>query len=101
MFKPMTAVTVSRVVDIFVDGKMIYAQEGESLAIALMHAGVTPFRHTPVSGAPRSPLCLMGACFDCLIQLDGQANVQSCMVRVKAGARVVLQHGARALETKI
>ncbi len=101
MFKPMTAVTASCVVDIYVDGKMIHAKEGESLAIALMQAGVTPFRHTAVSGAPRSPLCLMGACFDCLIQLDGQANVQSCMVRVKAGARVVLQHGARALETKI
>jgi predicted molibdopterin-dependent oxidoreductase YjgC len=40
----------------------------------------------------------MGVCFDCLVQVDGRANVQACMVKVSAGMRVVLQHGARALE---
>jgi aerobic-type carbon monoxide dehydrogenase small subunit (CoxS/CutS family) len=58
------------------------------------------FRETPVSGAPRAPLCLMGSCFDCLVQVDGQANVQACMVRVKDGMQVQLQHGARSVEAQ-
>jgi len=40
----------------------------------------------------------MGSCFDCLVQVDGQANVQACMVRVKHGMQVRLQHGARSVE---
>jgi predicted molibdopterin-dependent oxidoreductase YjgC len=98
MFKPMTEVAASRTVDLYVDGRLIQANPDQTLALALMQAGVSPIRYTAVSGAPRAPLCLMGVCFDCLVQVDGRANVQACMVQVSAGMKVVLQHGARALE---
>lgn len=98
MFKPMRDITPSKMVALYVDDQLIRASEDETLAIALMQAGISPIRHTPVSGAPRAPLCLMGVCFDCLVQVDGRANVQACMVKVSSGMRVVLQHGARALE---
>jgi hypothetical protein len=65
------------------------------LATALLNAGVVPFRRTVVSGSARAPLCLMGVCFDCLAEVDGQQNVQSCMVQVQAGMRVQLSEGAR------
>ena len=79
-----------------VEGRSVPARAGETVAMALLHAGVTPFRHTPVGGKPRAPLCLMGVCFDCLVEIDGQQNVQSCMVEVRDGMTVSMQHGARA-----
>jgi len=66
--------------------------------VRMLCAGVVPLRHTPVSGRPRSPLCLMGVCFDCLVEVDGMQNVQSCLVEVRAGMQVKLQLGARHVE---
>jgi len=40
---------------------------------------------------------MMGVCFDCLVRIDGKANQQGCMVLVKPGMRIELQHGANAL----
>jgi predicted molibdopterin-dependent oxidoreductase YjgC len=82
-------------VDIFVEGQRVPARQGETLAMALLSAGVVPFRHTPVSGQARAPLCLMGVCFDCLVEVDGAQNQQSCMVQVRAGMQVRLPKGAR------
>lgn len=82
-------------VEIFVDGRRVPAHEGSTLAVALLNADIIPFRHTPVSGQPRAPLCLMGVCFDCLVEVDGEQNVQSCMVQVRAGMQVHLPKGAR------
>ena len=80
----------------FFEGEEIAAFEGQSLAAALLAAGVRHFRETPASGAPRGPYCMMGVCFDCLLVVDGLPNVQSCMVAVRDGMRVARQTGARA-----
>lgn len=97
MFKSMLTASEDQRADIaiLVDGKTIRARAGESLATALLNAGVVPLRHTPVSGSPRAPFCLMGVCFDCLVEVDGRQNVQSCMVQVHAGLQVRLPDGAR------
>lgn len=84
-----------QVVEIVVDGRSLSAREGETLAAALLKADVVPFRRTPVSRQPRTPLCLMGVCFDCLVEVDGAQNVQSCMVQVREGMQVRLPDGAR------
>jgi predicted molibdopterin-dependent oxidoreductase YjgC len=98
MFRPIDPTSEKRAVTLQVEGKSIVAREGDTLAMALLNAGVTPFRLTPVSEKPRAPLCLMGVCFDCLVEVDSQQNVQSCMVEVKDGMHVLLQHGARHME---
>lgn len=82
-------------VEIFVEGQRVLAREGETLAAALLNAGIVPFRHTPVMGQPRAPLCLMGVCFDCLVEVDGAQNVQSCMIPVHTGMQISLPNGAR------
>ncbi|WP_270937911.1 (2Fe-2S)-binding protein [Falsiroseomonas oryzae] len=79
------------------DGQELPARSGESLAAALLAAGVLAFRETAVSGAARGPLCLMGACFDCLVEADGKPNVQACMVPVTPGLVAAPQHGVRGL----
>jgi predicted molibdopterin-dependent oxidoreductase YjgC len=85
-------------VTIDVDGATVAARDGDSVAAALLDAGIVPFRTTPISGAPRAPLCMMGICFDCLVEIDGVANRQACMVTVRDGMRVRLQHAARRVE---
>lgn len=78
------------------DGREIAARAGEPLAAALLAAGIAAFRETAVTGAPRGPLCLMGTCFDCLVEVEGEANRQACLVPVTPGLRAAPQHGARS-----
>jgi len=82
---------------IWFDGQAVSARQGDSIAVALLAAGVTTTRTTPVSGAPRGPFCMMGACFDCLAEVDGRANVQTCMTAARDGMKVRQQHGARGI----
>jgi predicted molibdopterin-dependent oxidoreductase YjgC len=82
---------------ITVDGKAIDARRGESVAAALLAANIVRFRNGPVSG-PRGPYCMMGACFECLVTIDGAGNRQACMVAVRDGMTVETQSGARTLE---
>jgi predicted molibdopterin-dependent oxidoreductase YjgC len=66
------------------DGQELSLPEGANLAAALLAAGITRFRGTMVSGVPRGPFCMMGACYDCLVELDGVTR-QACQMRVEAG----------------
>jgi hypothetical protein len=84
---------------IWFDGQAVPARLGDSVAVALLAAGVTTTRSTPVSGAPRGPFCMMGACFDCLAVVDGRPNVQTCMIPVRDGMLIRRQDGARTLDT--
>ena len=76
------------VVTIVVDGTPVAARAGDSVAAALLGAGVHAFRTTAVSGAPRGPFCMMGTCFDCVVTIDRQRNVQACLARVAEGMRI-------------
>jgi predicted molibdopterin-dependent oxidoreductase YjgC len=79
------------------DGEEILAAPGDTLAAALLAAGVEAFRSTPVSGAPRAPYCMMGACFECLVDVDGRPAVQACMTQVRDGMVVRRQRGVAEL----
>lgn len=80
------------------EGTALPARAGESLAVALLAAGILSFRETPVTGAARGPLCLMGACFDCLVQVAGVQNMQACLVPVTSGMVAGLQRGAHGFD---
>jgi predicted molibdopterin-dependent oxidoreductase YjgC len=84
-------------VTIAIDGTAVAAPEGHSVAAALLAAGVAICRTSAVSGAPRAPYCMMGVCFDCLVTIDGVANRQACLVRVRDGMRVETRQGKRRL----
>lgn len=66
-------------------GRTVEARRGDSVAAAALAAGVTPTRQAPVSGAPRTPYCMMGVCFECLMTIDGRTNRQACMTPVQEG----------------
>ena len=92
MFKRLNdASEASVTVDI--EGREVQVPAGDTVAAAVLAAGLGHTRTTPVSGRPRAPYCMMGLCFDCLMEIDGRANRQACLVRVAEGMRIRRQHG--------
>ena len=81
-------------VTVTVDGDTLRVPAHFTVAAAvLLHGGIS--RTTPVSGSPRAPYCMMGVCFDCLMEIDGAQNRQACLVPVAEGMRIRRQQGAR------
>jgi hypothetical protein len=79
-----------------VEGRALLVPVGASAAAAVLLAGLPSIRDTPVGNAERAPYCMMGVCFDCLAEIDGVPNRQSCMVRAQPGMSIRRQRGARA-----
>jgi D-hydroxyproline dehydrogenase subunit gamma len=86
-----------RAVAITFENRPLQACEGDSVAAAILAAGIATTRKTPIGGAPRGPFCMIGVCFECLVEIDGTPNRQACMVEVRAGMRVRPMAGARRL----
>ena len=84
-------------VTVTIDGIEITARDGDSVAAAMLAAGILQFRTTPVSGAPRGPLCMMGVCFECLVTIDGVSSRQACLTLVRTGMIIETQRGRREL----
>ncbi|MCP5287579.1 MAG: (2Fe-2S)-binding protein [Burkholderiaceae bacterium] len=95
MFRRLEGLGTAQRVTLHFEDRALSARAGDSVAVALLEGGCVPLRSTPVTGAPRAPMCLMGVCFDCLVEIDGRPNVQACMVEVREGMRVRRQQGAR------
>jgi predicted molibdopterin-dependent oxidoreductase YjgC len=80
------------------DGEQLAAHPHETVAsLMLRHIDPSQYRRSAVSGEPRAPLCMMGVCFECLVEIDGQKNQQACFVRVRSGMTIRRQfpHGER------
>ncbi len=56
------------------DGAPVPAHEGESLATALLAAGIRP----------RGLFCAMGVCQECVVLFEGR-RVEACRVTLRAG----------------
>ena len=85
-------------IDVTIDGRAARVRAGDTVAAALISAGVLTSRAADVSGAPRAPYCMMGVCFECLVMVDGVGNRQGCLVPVKPGMRIDTQHGKREID---
>ena len=51
-------------------------------------------RHTR-DGERRGLYCGMGACYDCLVTIDGQASQRACLTKVADGQQVRSTHAGR------
>ncbi|MFM0320073.1 (2Fe-2S)-binding protein [Paraburkholderia nemoris] len=94
LFKQLTSAGDATVCVTFNDIQF-RAPAGSNLAAALLAAGVRRFRSTPVSGSPRAPYCMMGVCFECLVEIDGTPNCQSCLESVRDDMVIRSQEGVR------
>jgi len=64
------------------NGLPLSGHEGDSIAAALMRAGVTSQRHSSRDNAARAYYCGMGQCWECAVHIDGIGTVRSCMQRL-------------------
>ncbi len=79
--------TAGRPVRFWYDGQSVDGLEGETIAASLAASGIKAMRHTR-GGERRGLYCGMGACFDCLVTVDGQASQRACLTKVAEGQQV-------------
>jgi len=81
-----------------IEGTAVTVVAGVSVAAALLQTGTLQTRTSAVKQTPRAPYCMMGVCFECLVEIDGVANRQACMETVAEGMQVRRQRGAPAVD---
>ncbi|MER6800000.1 (2Fe-2S)-binding protein [Amycolatopsis mediterranei] len=79
-----------RPIAITVDGETVQGVAGQTVAGVLLAAGRLSWRTTR-SGAPRGVFCGTGACFDCLLTVNGVADVRACRRRAADGDEIRTQ----------
>ncbi|MDN4093700.1 (2Fe-2S)-binding protein [Brevibacillus agri] len=70
------------------NGSVYTAYEGETIAGALLAAGVRTLRVHEETGSPRGIYCNIGHCYECRVHVDGVPTVRACMTLVQEGMRV-------------
>ncbi len=95
LFRPLAS--GDHTVHIEFEGRPLTVPAEVSLAAALLACGIRHTRESAINGRPGAPYCMMGVCFECLVEVDGHANAQACLVPVRSGMRVRRQRGAACL----
>jgi D-hydroxyproline dehydrogenase subunit gamma len=62
-----------------VNGREVLMPPHSTVAAAILAAGESTFRLS-VTGAPRGPLCGMGVCMECRVQINGVPHQKSCQI---------------------
>ncbi len=73
------------------EDREIEAYQGETVAGALLAAGILAFRFSEKEGEPRGYFCGMGICFDCRVMIDNQSNQRACATSAEPGMKVRMQ----------
>ena len=81
-------------VEFELDGRALRVPAGISVAAALLNAGVVAFRRS-VGDEPRGPLCGMGTCHECRVEIDGEPQQRACLRTVREGMRVRVESVGR------
>ncbi len=75
-----------------VDGRLVPARAGESVAVALLAAGRPLVARSAKYHRPRGPFCLAGSCHQCLARVDGVPNQRTCRIPCRPGLTVESQN---------
>lgn len=70
------------------DGAVVEAQRGDTLLTALLAAGAGHLRDSEFGDGPRAGFCLMGACQDCWVVVEGLGRVRACATLAEDGMEV-------------
>ena len=72
-----------------VDGARVPFRPGETVAVALLRAGIVALRSSPAAGMPRGAFCFMGVCQECVAMVDGELR-QTCLTPAAPAMTVTL-----------
>jgi predicted molibdopterin-dependent oxidoreductase YjgC len=90
--------TGAKTLRIFFEDQPIEAASESSVAAALLCAGIDVLRSSAVSGEARGPHCMIGTCYECMVEIDGAQGHQACLTQVRDGMRVKRQAPAPKVE---
>lgn len=80
---------------ILVDGTPLHCAPGQTVAGALLANRIYAFRTSPNGALPRGAFCMMGACQECAVHIDGVVR-RACQAEVTMGMRVELRGAGTA-----
>lgn len=76
-------------------GQKVPFREGDTVAAALMRAGIIDLgAGTRGHGQRRGVFCGIGQCQGCLVRIDGRVT-EACLLRCAAGMSLIPETGAR------
>ncbi len=78
-------------VTIYFEGETCVVPAGITVAAALLGHDDNHFCQSAADRDNRAPYCLMGVCFECLVEIDGVKNRQACLEPVLEGMHVQRQ----------
>lgn len=79
---------------IMFNGEALQALPGETIAAALARKNIVAIRED-AQGDKRGLWCGMGACYECVVQVNGKGSQRSCMTLVQDGMEVKSQHAVK------
>jgi sarcosine oxidase subunit alpha len=83
------------------EGRRVDIHDGDSVASALLRAGVTTFTRSLKHHRRRGIYCGTGDCPNCLLTVDGQPGVRSCCSDARAGSFVRRETGWPSAERDV
>jgi predicted molibdopterin-dependent oxidoreductase YjgC len=83
----ITGVSRGPTISLLVDGEIVPAFLGESVATALLANGQRVLRTSPGTGSPRGMFCAMGVCQECVVDIDGRLQT-ACTTRASDGMQI-------------
>jgi hypothetical protein len=75
-------------VTVYWDNLPLSAAAGETVAAALLTAGITAFCPAPEDGTARGPYCMTGHCYGCSVEIDNMPYRQACLTVVSDGMHI-------------
>jgi len=70
------------------EGQAIEAQQGDTLLTALLAGNAGHLRDSEFGDGHRAGFCLMGACQDCWVVVEGVGRVRACATLAAQGMEV-------------
>ena len=77
---------VAEQITVTVNGIPVVVTDGTTVAVAVLLQGTSCRRS--VSGQPRGPLCGMGICFECRVEINGTPHCRSCQIVCESGMEI-------------
>jgi len=72
-------------IEVIINGRKVQAFEGELVSTILTSEGITVFGRKAETGRPCGVYCGMGVCYECLVTIDGTANLRACQTPAAGG----------------
>jgi sarcosine oxidase subunit alpha len=98
---PSEIIDREQVVRFTFNGQSFAAYEGDTIASALAAAGIRTFSRSFKYHRRRGLMCVAGNCSNCLVQVDDEPNVRSCITPVQTGMAVRSQNAWPSLERDV